>query len=1363
MGVDASTALTAACNWNASVAAVSGSGLTAAISSLALQSVSAAALPAGMVIADLTALIGAFTGLELSGAAPTASATAEPSSLPASVSLPLPAIAGAAGAVAAVVLCLLSLLWIARRRAMASRAVTLRALRRSIQRIKGAEALLLRAQSGAPADSAGVLDSLSLGLATDALLPSGSNVAGGKGGTESAAAQQRVAQMLPSVVDSLLGGPDVSAVQAGRYVGAPAAAAHDPENGAEATPAAGGADGGSAEQKQRQQAVRQFAGRMQRGVVADMVQTTLATVAQTLADPVMLRDAIIVAIAAEEVKEAAAAAAAHSAQPDGHGDSGLGGLRGLDATGLSSNHLRQRRSIHAFVPQQIRKPAASSAPALSSQDAVLRALTAAAAGRIQDALAPPQAAGKAGRHPASGGNAVSESDMWALEELEAELLQAEQRQTDPPGVARGTTDDARRGTPRSSGDANEEADEDPSAVMAPAGVKYTEKLAVLSAGRARQAMSAPVPLVAGPGCTPAVLPAAMRLVLATSAKQAAGPHAAAVTVALRQTPAGGSAAGKVGAGFAAGLKATGLAAGEQALEPDAVRMYSRAGALPGAGSGASKPPIRGAAPSVRQRGWASAVRPAADASADVQLGGDSHGCERSSGDACQGKAAASAVASNAEVSPTLHTFHQLLASADAAVAAQQKTKGGAGNADRSSGLQQQQPSVATIRSRFEAQIAAARQRLEQESSHRSGPSQRGATRRSTSPQSGRRDSHTGVMVVAAEEGGEAVDAEQARGMGEGAQVAAQSGGGGAGSFGLVTQDRKLAVIRAHTGGRSADITAVSFNARRTAELGRSASSSQRSRVSSSGAGAADSETEPGGMRRAQQFNASGVLRQSSSKQRLQVLPRTAVEAIVGQALQSAAAVAGQQLLQSLTQADAQTAQYMASVARVRSGGGKGGGLAEDGDLPAAEAALLQRMAAEVQQRRGLDTRSELLRMLRCCRARTAGAKGAAAGAGDQHHSAWLQAPRGGPARRQANDGSKLATSAGDEENLFVGTNATSAAALGHGRQGPLRIAAADPGSALLLQHFAAAGLTPASTAGDGCGGPGDPPRRAGGAADAALIRRNSRVHFQPRTAGQGPDGGAAFRRALLSRNPAHGMAAAAPAAARGAVPSLRKHAAGPSTAPGVRPGVRGKGRAAGASRGGPPTQQQHVNPLHAMDAATALAAAATAAAESAVALSFAAGRVAAAAASAHPAVSRLAPAPELSSGVAEHPRNSLTDAGHATAEAGRAWSPPPQGSQSMRRVRRRSSAASPATLEGRSAAAAADAAVPAAPSSLRYLTQHRSSGVWATLPSSRSGMRGTAAGASSRCNVTPRPSRPSAGGRASAPDVDATASLGGHF
>jgi len=423
----------------------------------------------------------------------------------------------------------------------------------------------------------------------------------------------------------------------------------------------------------------------------------------------------------------------------------------------------------------------------------------------------------------------------------------------------------------------------------------------------------------------------------------------------------------------------------------------------------------------------------------------------------------------------------------------------------------------------------------------------------------------------------------------------------------------------------------------------------------------------------------------------------------------------------------------------------------------------------VQRRRGLDTRSELLRMLRCCGAPASGAKGPAAGAGD-HHSAWLQAPRGEPARRQANDGFKPVTPAGGEENHFSGTNAASAAAAGHARRGPLRAAAADPGSALLLQHFAAVGLTPTSTAGDGSGGPGDSSRRAGGAADAALLRRNSRVHFQPRRAGQGPDGGAALRRALLSRNPAHGVAvAAAPAAAaRGTVPSLRKHAAaGQPTAPGMRPGVRGKGRAAaGGPRGGPLPTQSHVNPLHAMDAASALAAAATAAAESAVALSFAAGRVAAAAASSSPpAVSRLAaPAEPSNNGIAPRPRGSLTDSGHASAEAGRAWAPP-QASESMRRVRRRSSAVNAGTVEGHNGAAAGtnDAAAPAAPSSSRYLTQHRSSGVWATLPSSRGGMRGTPVDASSRSGATPRPSRPSAGGRASTVDADAAAGSGAAF
>jgi hypothetical protein len=668
------------------------SGLTAAISSLALQSVSAAALPAGMVVADLTALIGASNGLELSNAVAAVSATAEPTSAPDSDSLPLPAIAGAAGAVAAVVLVLLLLLWVARKRAAASRAATLRALRRSIQRIKGAEALLLRAQTGAPVDSAGVLDSLSLGLATDALLPSGSTVPAGKGGAESAVAQQRVAQMLPSVVDSLLGGPEAPSIPSS---GAPAAAAQDPENGSDAAPA-GGAVGTSAEQKQRQQAVRQFAGRMQRGVVADMVQTALATVAQTLADPVMLRDAVIAAIAAEEVKEAAAAAAAaaHSAQTAGDDDSGIWSPFGVGSAGMSSNHLRQRRSIHAFVPQQARKPV-NGAPALSSQDAVLRALMAAATGRIQDELAPPQAAGKAGEQAGSG-TAVSESDMWALEELEEELLLQEQqkqaRAQAMPAAGRyavaGHTGSAPAELDGSDGDG---ADDDPSALAAlsvsAAAPSLPHSAATGTYSRPPQTLKcssvhplrpvpAPAPAVPASECTPALLPAAMRFVVCAPAPAPAAPALGpiAVKVAPPSHSSSSRAAGRQGGPVLSTAARAGAprlsvtaSAGEYVMPPSArAHIVSRAAqsrlaaAVPalapahGAGPIASAPaPAEWRTSDTRRTSAGGTVTTSASAAPPPPPGEQSR-----AGGAPDGGAAV-------EPTPTLRSFHQLLAAVDA--------------------------------------------------------------------------------------------------------------------------------------------------------------------------------------------------------------------------------------------------------------------------------------------------------------------------------------------------------------------------------------------------------------------------------------------------------------------------------------------------------------------------------------------------------------------------------------------------------------------------------------------------------------------------------------------------------------------------
>jgi hypothetical protein len=987
---------------------------------------------------------------------------------------------------------------------------------------------------------------------------------------------------------------------------------------------------------------------MQRGVVADMVQTTLATVAQTLADPVMLRDAIIAAIAAEEVKEAVAAAAAHGAQPDGHGDSGLGGSRGLDATDLSSSHLRQRRSIHAFVPQQVRKPVAS-APAFSSQDAVLRALMAAATDRIQDALAPPQTAGKAGRHAAGGGNAVSESDMWALEELEAELLQQETQQqarsqATPAAAGDGVAGHIASGVGEPTS-RDGDAPDDPSATAALPANAAVPSLApwavpgvypqppqattsgVVHARRLVPASAAPAPSVSK--CTPALLPPVMRFVLCAPAPAAAALAPIAVTVTPRHVASsktGGRHGGPILSSAVCPASARlsgGTFTGDYAMSASArAHIVSRAAQSRLAGTVPALTPaqaVGSAAPAPAE--WTSTVTPRTPAGGAVTTtsAAPPPGEQASAGAASDGGVAV-------ELTPTLHSFHQLLAAADAAVVAQARRRAGR--------VSVAVPTlIAEIRARFETQIAASKQRLQASAatSGRSGrPSSAPATRAaristhddsSQPPAAGDRLS---LVVVAAEEGGEAVEAEQARGMGEGAQVAAQSGGGGAGgSFGLVSQDRTLAVVRTH-GAQRASVTAVTFNARRTAELSRSASSLQRSRAASSGA-AADSETEPGGMRHAQQFDASGVLLQASGRQRLQVLPRAAVEAIVAQTLQSAAAVAGQQLLQSLTQADAQTAQFMASVARVRSGGGKGGGLPEDGDLPAAEAALLQRMAAEVKRRRGQDTRSELLRMLRCCGARTAGAKGAAAGAGNQHHSAWQQAPRSGPPRPALRRHVSAV--------LDIGGKRALARSAGE----------AAPAMLLLLQHFEAHGIAaaaPAAASRCRSGGHASGSSRGGGEAGAVarvnplaaagLAARRDRVFFLPKLATGAAAAGAGGAAELDSADRDMNRLFADPeppafslvAAARAATASLRKRDAVllQPLAASQRPqdGGTPRGVGVGAVRMQQPSMQQqqspqHVNPLHVMGAASALAAAAVAAAESAVALSFAAGRVAAAA------------------------------------------------------------------------------------------------------------------------------------------------------
>lgn len=933
----------------------------AGIGALALHVLDPAAMPAALAagLTDMTSVFEladpAATTVGTTATGTTGAADVSPSSSPgtddgsgsASSGLPLPLLAGAAGGVVVAVAAIMGALFcVARRRVARARAAQAATLQHRLQRARMAQALLMRsaaaasvaaaesggkhaasagahaaaadaAVAGATASSAAVLDALSFGLTTDALLPPAGSAAAtratsdgvrvasyapgnaaaqrrsarkpgsdGRGAHESApmAVQARVATMVKGVVSEVLAPPPTPDEDI-----AYEATASSANSAGGAASADGGASASASPEPvpvvvqqrraaaKRRRAVAEAASQLSAPFLETVVAGTLETVALTLADPVRLREALITAIAAEELAAEA----------------------------------RERRTARRRVLRAAAADAAGGASDGHNGEATEGAESAA-----DSAAAPAGEADDGG----AGDDTWGDADM-AMEDDDAEY-----------GSAAGA----------------DENDGDPQA-------------AVLSALVAAAVENASAAAEAAPA-------ADMRaLGLLTQSLRSARPSRAAGAAPQTSSSSSSSAAG---AGRPKGV----LGQATDAVLPSALRdvlhteTAASDAAAASAGAGSKSAAVRQGNP-LRPAGMAAAAAggksPAAIAASNRRRGraGDAEALAGAP-DAAPSSAASSSTAAPSYVSPRMLAFHKLLAATEstirskgldalpppsasgAAAAAPAPTAGGK-RGSVTAGQPAVDPSVpvtvTSIRAVFEAKIAAAKARQRVASKAASPP-----TARSAADDDGEDD---GAVAVVAVEEGDAVEGEAVA-----APISPHAAKGGPASASSAADVARKAT-RVHSRGARAEVSTVAYNhARRTGDVSRVASGRKHA-GGGNGRGAEKFDVRAGAMQ----------------PQRLQIrsvaLPRAALAAIVTQTIEGAARAAGKQLLASLDETDAQAAVLM--VAAEKAGAGLRGATAGTtvsaaaAGMPASDAALLAKMAAVVSARQNISVVGTVLAMLGC--------------------------------------------------------------------------------------------------------------------------------------------------------------------------------------------------------------------------------------------------------------------------------------------------------------------------------------------------------------------------------------------------------------